>query len=64
MLGVVGYYPVASSIFVGYQGTNPSKVIPVLTDLNFSLQTLDQSLFPGIPSGAQVHNGFHGEYKL
>ena len=29
-----------------------------MTDLDFGLDKLDTSLFPGIPSTAQVHGGF------
>ncbi|PVF97009.1 alpha/beta-hydrolase [Serendipita vermifera] len=54
----VGYYPPMSSIVVVYQGTDPFKLVPLLQDANFFLTTPPQSLFPGLPSGAQVHNGF------
>lgn len=64
MTGFVGYYPPLSSIFVVYQGTAPAKVIPILTDLTFFLQTPNQTLFPGLPSGAQVHSGFNTAYAL
>jgi hypothetical protein len=60
----VGYHPALSSIVVVYQGTDPFKILPIITDLNFFLQTPDQSLFPGLSSGAKVHNGFHDAYKL
>jgi hypothetical protein len=62
--GFVGYYPPMSSIVVVYQGTDPFKFIPILTDLDFPLTSPDSSLFPGLPSGAQVHNGFLSAYKL
>jgi hypothetical protein len=32
-----------------------------LTDANFFLKPLDPSLFPGIPSDVEVHNGFADE---
>ena len=33
-----------------------------LTDLNFFLQGLDPTLFPGLPSSIQVHEGFANEH--
>jgi predicted lipase len=32
-----------------------------LTDANFFLQSLDPTLFPGVPSSVEVHNGFANE---
>ena len=39
--------------------TSPS--LADLTDADFFLDTLDPSLFPGISSGVEVHNGFANE---
>jgi hypothetical protein len=33
-----------------------------LTDLDFFLQGLDPTLFPGLPSSIQVHGGFANEH--
>lgn len=33
-----------------------------LTDLDFFLQDLDPTLFPGLPSSIQVHEGFANEH--
>jgi hypothetical protein len=33
-----------------------------LTDLDFFLQGLDPTLFPGLPSSIQVHQGFANEH--
>ncbi|KAG8812716.1 hypothetical protein FRC17_001883, partial [Serendipita sp. 399] len=60
----VGYHPAWSSVVVVYQGTDPFKLVPVLTDLNFILQSPSQSQFPGLPSGAQVHSGFLSSFSL
>ncbi|KIM31208.1 hypothetical protein M408DRAFT_15075 [Serendipita vermifera MAFF 305830] len=60
----VGYYPATSSIVVVYQGTDPNKIVPLLTDANFTFATPSQSIFPGLTSGAQVHNGFYNAYAL
>lgn len=63
-VGFVGYHPPLSSIVVVYQGTDPFKFFPILTDINFIPTIPDPSLFPGAPSGAKVHNGFLSAYKL
>jgi hypothetical protein len=60
----VGYYPAMSSVVVVYQGTDPFKLVPLLTDANFFLKAPDSSLFPGIPGDAKVHSGFHDAYKF
>jgi len=54
----VGYDPTLKTVIVGHQGTDFSKIIPALTDANFHLSDLDSTLFPGLPSGIQVHSGF------
>ncbi|KAF9466209.1 lipase [Collybia nuda] len=54
----VGYDPALKTVVVGYQGTDVSKILPVLTDADFFLETLSTSLFPGISSSIEVHNGF------
>ncbi|KAK0466791.1 alpha/beta-hydrolase [Desarmillaria tabescens] len=54
----VGYDPSLDTIIVGHQGTDTSKILPIITDLDFFLTNLDGSLFPGISSSIQVHSGF------
>lgn len=54
----VGYDPSLESVIVAHQGTDPSDILPLLTDANFFLSSLDSSLFPGIPSDTEVHSGF------
>ncbi|KAG7445156.1 alpha/beta-hydrolase [Guyanagaster necrorhizus] len=54
----VGYDPSLDTIIVGHQGTDSSKILPIITDLDFFLTDLDSSLFPGIDSTVQVHSGF------
>jgi hypothetical protein len=49
---------------VVYQGTDPFKLIPLITDANCLLKTPDASLFPGLASDAKIHSGFHDSYKL
>lgn len=69
----VGFDPRAATVVVSHQGTDSSKLydrrtlscsssdiyssLPILTDANFFLDNLDSRLFPGVPSGAKVHNG-------
>ncbi|KAJ3483663.1 hypothetical protein NLI96_g6166 [Meripilus lineatus] len=54
----VGFDPTLSSVIVSHQGTDPSEIIPLLTDADFILENLDSSLFPGISSSVEVHSGF------
>ncbi|KAI6149905.1 Alpha/Beta hydrolase protein [Pisolithus tinctorius] len=54
----VGYDPSLSTVIVAHQGTNVAEILPLLTDLDLVLTNLDSSLFPGIPSDIEVHNGF------
>ncbi|KAG8713609.1 hypothetical protein FRC08_013045 [Ceratobasidium sp. 394] len=54
----VGYYPALKSVVVSNQGTDPSKIVPLLIDGDFSLDLLDTKLFPGVSSLVKTHNGF------
>ncbi|KAF8075191.1 lipase [Lyophyllum atratum] len=54
----VGYDSTLRTVVVGYQGTDSSQIMPIVTDGNFFLTNLDSSLFPGISSSIEVHNGF------
>ncbi|KAI6113355.1 Alpha/Beta hydrolase protein [Pisolithus thermaeus] len=54
----VGYDPPLNTVIVAHQGTNPSEILPLVTDADFFLTNLDSSLFPGISSDIEVHNGF------
>ncbi|KAL4069868.1 Alpha/Beta hydrolase protein [Scleroderma yunnanense] len=58
----VGYWPTQNSIVVAHQGTDFSKLMPVLTDAGFLLGPLDPDLFPGIGLGVLVHIGFAQEH--
>jgi len=57
----VGYDPIHATIIVAHQGTDISKIIPVLTDVDLFLTPLSQSLFPGIGHDVEAHNGFLNE---
>ncbi|KAG9111083.1 hypothetical protein FRC07_008092 [Ceratobasidium sp. 392] len=54
----VGYYPTLKSVVVSNQGTDASKIVPVLVDGDFILDDFNTALFPGIPTSAKAHNGF------
>ncbi|KAK0436915.1 alpha/beta-hydrolase [Armillaria borealis] len=54
----VGYDPSLNTIIVGHQGTDTTEILPIITDLDFFLESLDSSLFPGIGSSIKVHSGF------
>ncbi|KII86173.1 hypothetical protein PLICRDRAFT_43756 [Plicaturopsis crispa FD-325 SS-3] len=57
----VGYDPSLATVIVSHQGTDFSKIIPALTDGDFFLSGLDSTLYPGLSSSIEVHNGFGGE---
>ncbi|KAF8914460.1 alpha/beta-hydrolase [Mucidula mucida] len=54
----VGYDPSLKAVIVGHQGTDTSKLLPIITDASFFLKELDDKLFPGISADIKVHNGF------
>ncbi|EJF64419.1 alpha/beta-hydrolase [Dichomitus squalens LYAD-421 SS1] len=56
----VGYDPTLNVVVVGHQGTDVSKIIPVLIDLDIPLVQLDAELFPGVDPSVRVHQGFAG----
>ncbi|OJT09887.1 Lipase [Trametes pubescens] len=58
----VGYWPQDNSVIVAHEGTDPIKLESDLTDINFFLENLDSTLFPGLDSGVKAHNGFADEH--
>ncbi|KZP15655.1 alpha/beta-hydrolase [Athelia psychrophila] len=54
----VGYDPTLKTVIVSHQGTNPTLFLPDLTDIDFFLTELDTTLFAGVSSSVEVHNGF------
>ncbi|CAE6496700.1 unnamed protein product [Rhizoctonia solani] len=54
----VGWWPSGSSVVVAHEGTDPTKLLSVLTDADALFGKLDTALFPGVPSSVQVHSGF------
>lgn len=58
----VGYDKAINSIIVAHQGTDKAKFFADLTDLKLFKTGLDPSIFPNIPNGIEVHNGFADEH--
>lgn len=56
----VGYDPTLKTVIVSHQGTDTSKIMPILTDVNIIQNPLNATLFPGISSSVEVHSGFAG----
>ncbi|KAF8159295.1 lipase [Crassisporium funariophilum] len=58
----VGFDPTLETVIVSHQGTDPSKIVPLITDADFFLEKLNTTLFPGISSSIEVHSGFAAEH--
>ncbi|KAG6872905.1 hypothetical protein C0995_005311 [Termitomyces sp. Mi166 len=54
----VGIDPKLKTIVVSHQGTDPFKLLPLLTDGDILLSQLDPTLFPGVDDSVMVHGGF------
>jgi len=57
----VGFSPSQASVIVAHQGTDPSKIEADATDVDAFLTSLDSTLFPGLSSSIEAHNGFASE---
>ncbi|KAF5322219.1 hypothetical protein D9619_001889 [Psilocybe cf. subviscida] len=60
----VGFSPSQNSIIVAHEGTDPTQLVSDLTDINILMDNLDSTLFPGVPSSVDVHDGFRNEQAL
>ncbi|THH14002.1 hypothetical protein EW146_g6281 [Bondarzewia mesenterica] len=60
----VGYWPSGDTIVVAHQGTDPAQLESDLTDIIIVQGALDPELFPGVPSGVEVHLGFANEHAM
>ncbi|KIN99618.1 hypothetical protein M404DRAFT_154868 [Pisolithus tinctorius Marx 270] len=58
----VGYWLFGDTVIVAHQGTDATKLLAYLTDVDIFLESLDPLLFPGISSSVQVHSGFANEH--
>ncbi|KAJ7272653.1 alpha/beta-hydrolase [Mycena haematopus] len=54
----VGVDTTLGTVIVSHQGTDPSAILPLITDSEFFLGTLNSTLFPGLSSSIEVHDGF------
>lgn len=57
----VGYDSSLDTVIVAHQGTDTSEILADLTDADFFLENLNESLFPGISSSIECHSGFANE---
>ncbi|KAG6814792.1 hypothetical protein H0H87_007413, partial [Tephrocybe sp. NHM501043] len=60
----VGYWPEQKTIVVAHEGTDPAKLVSLLTDANVLKVSLDRTLFPGVPGTVLVHAGFRNTHNL
>ncbi|EIN13713.1 alpha/beta-hydrolase [Punctularia strigosozonata HHB-11173 SS5] len=60
----VGFWPEGKSVVVAHQGTDPTKFLSLLTDIEFAPVQLDPTVFPGIPNDTdvRVHDGFRNAH--
>lgn len=58
----VGYDTRLKSVVVAHQGTDPKKIVPLLTDAKIFHKTFDPKLFPGFGSAIHGHQGFVDEH--
>ncbi|KAF8309362.1 alpha/beta-hydrolase [Clavulina sp. PMI_390] len=54
----VGYWPTENTAVVSHEGTDPTQFLSLLNDAEADLTTLDSTLFPGLSSSIEVHDGF------
>ncbi|TFK48689.1 alpha/beta-hydrolase [Heliocybe sulcata] len=57
----VGYWSTQKTVVVAHQGTDPTQLVSVLTDVDIPTIVPDPTLFPGLPSDIEVHEGFANE---
>ncbi|KAF5352827.1 hypothetical protein D9756_006169 [Leucocoprinus leucothites] len=53
----VGYSPSQETVVLAHQGTDFSHVETIVTNTDIVLTNLNPSLFPGVPSSVEAHNG-------
>ncbi|KZS99722.1 alpha/beta-hydrolase [Laetiporus sulphureus 93-53] len=57
----VGYDPTLDTVIVSHQGTDPDEILPLVTDGDIIMINPDTTLFPGLSSSIEVHQGFADE---
>ncbi|KAI0285657.1 Alpha/Beta hydrolase protein [Russula brevipes] len=60
----VGYDRFEDAAIVAHEGTEPTKLLSVLTDVEILLVPPSSSLFPGVPGPVRVHQGFAEAHSL
>jgi len=60
----VGHWPQQNAVVVAHQGTDPTELKSVLTDIEVLRGPLDPALFPGVPSDVSVHTGFSEQHAI
>ncbi|KAF7370989.1 Lipase [Mycena sanguinolenta] len=50
------------TVIVSHQGTDPTEILSLATDIGIFQGTLDPTLFPGVSSSVGVHEGFRDEH--
>ncbi|TEB21795.1 lipase [Coprinellus micaceus] len=60
----VGWDASLQTLIVGYQGTDPKRLIPLLTDVNLLMTPLRPDLFPGVGLFVLTHTGFNDAHAL
>ena len=64
MIGYVGYDAQhLNAIIVGHQGMNLSSLFANFVDVDFVCKPLDLTLFPGLLSNIEAHEGFLGTHS-
>ncbi|KAH9922812.1 alpha beta-hydrolase [Epithele typhae] len=58
----VGYWPDQNSVVISHEGTDPTALMSDLTDLKFTQENLDSTLFPDVSTDVKAHNGFADEH--
>ncbi|KAH0583082.1 hypothetical protein H2248_010969 [Termitomyces sp. 'cryptogamus'] len=57
----VGFAPSLNTVIVSHQGTDVTQLESDLTDIEADFTNLDSTLFPGVSSSVEVHEGFAKE---
>jgi len=58
----VGYWPEQNTTVVAHQGTHVADVLSIITDINYNPVAINGTLYPGLPHGIEVHDGFQQEH--
>ncbi|TFK70409.1 alpha/beta-hydrolase [Pluteus cervinus] len=58
----VGHWDTQKAIVISHEGTDPIQLKSVLTDIEVTKKPLNSTLFPGVPNGVEVHDGFSDQH--